>query len=237
MKPKIKVAPSMLGGDFGSLADEAKKMQDAGADWLHIDIMDGHFVPNFTLGPRAVAAIKRATPNIFLDVHLMIYNPYDYIERFIEAGANSITIHFEATENVAETLEFIRRCNVKAGLAFNPGTTESFIPKYLDKCDLMLFMTVNPGFGGQAFIPDVLKKIEFTRDICNKLDIRAGGITPKEGTMEYNTLPAFDIQVDGGINFETAKQCVAAGANILAAGTYLLQSANPQQAIHDLKNL
>ena len=129
-------------------------------DYLHIDVMDGHFVPNLTLGPVVVAAINRST-DMFLDVHLMMYNPFDYIERFVEAGADRLTIHFEATEEVDETLAYIRKCNVKAGLAFCPETSMSMVPRYLDKCDMVLLMTVHPGFGGQAFMPEVLEKIQF----------------------------------------------------------------------------
>lgn len=232
-KKKIKIAPSILAGDFGHLADEAKRIEDSGADYLHCDVMDGHFVPNLTFGPQAVAAINRAT-DMFLDVHLMIYNPFDYVERFVEAGADMLTFHFEATEDVEETLAYIRKCNIKAGLAFCPETSLSFIPKYLDKCDMLLLMTVHPGFGGQAFMPDVLEKIQFAREVCDKLRIRAGGVTAKT-EAEVPNLPPFDIEVDGGITKETAQQCIDAGANVIVAGTYTFREANMKQAVQSLR--
>ncbi len=208
------IAPSILAADFAKLGEEAKRAEDAGADHLHIDIMDGHFVKNLTLGPRTVAAMKRSC-SLFLDVHLMIYTPYDYVEQFVESGADQITFHFEATEDVMETIDFIHRCGIKAGLAFCPETSESMMVKYIDKVDNLLLMTVNPGYGGQKFIPEVLDKVRFVRALSEKVV----------------------IQVDGGINLETANEAVKAGANALVAGSYLYHHANMKQAILELRGL
>ena len=205
-KPKsdIKVEPSIFAADFTKLGEEAKRCAAAGADAIHFDIMDGHFVRNLSLSPKALAAVNRST-DMFLDVHIMVYNPYEYVEDLVKCGADQITFHFEATEDIAETLDFIKKCGVKAGLAFCPETSYSLIPKYLDKIDTLLLMTVNPGWGGQAFITDVLDKIQFARKTINDLDLKV------------------DIQVDGGIDEKTAKQCVEADANNLVAGTYLFK--------------
>lgn len=230
----LRIEPSILSGDFGRLAEEAKRVEQSGADGLHIDVMDGHFVPNLTLGPKAVVAIRKAVPKFFLDVHLMTYNPYDFVERFVEAGADRITFHFEATEDVEETLEYIRKCNRKAGLAFRPETSFSMVPKYLDKCDLILLMTVSPGFGGQAFMPEVLEKVKLVREGCNRRRIRQGGLVV-DGARPAESLPPFDIQVDGGINAETAKLCVEAGANVLVSGTYLWSGGDLKKGVERLR--
>lgn len=238
-KKVIKIAPSIFAGDFGRLADEAKRIEDAGADSIHIDIMDGHFVPNLSLSPRALAAINRAT-SLFLDVHIMVYNPFDYIEQLVEYGADSISFHFEATEEVEETIEYIRRCNVKVGLAFCPETSFSMIPKYLNLIDMLLIMTVNPGFGGQKFMPEMLEKVKLARDICNRFNIRQGGISFEKDASTHDPrrlLPEFDIQVDGGITDQTAKQCVEAGANVLVAGTYLFHGNDMAKKIKEMKQL
>lgn len=226
----LQICPSILSADFGRLAEEAKRLELAGADAIHVDIMDGHFVPNLTLGPRALASIRRATTT-FLDVHIMVYNPYDYIERLAESGADRITFHFEATEDIEDTIEFIRRCGKKAGVAFRPETSFSMIPKYLNECDLVLLMTVSPGFGGQPFMREVLEKIKMTREYCEKYGIRQGGIS--KPTV---SLPPFDIQVDGGINVGTADACVKAGANVLVSGDYLFKQPDMKKAIAELRN-
>lgn len=226
----IQICPSILSGDFGRLADEARRLEQAGADAIHVDIMDGHFVPNLTLGPRALSAIRKAT-RLFLDVHIMIYNPFDFVEAFVQAGGDRITFHFEATEDVEDTIAFIRKCGKKAGLAFRPETSFSMIPKYLYLCDLILLMTVSPGFGGQKFMPEVVEKVRQTRGYCEKHGIRQGGIV-KQGL----SLPPFDIQVDGGINVETGRTCVEAGANVLVSGDFLFNQPDLKQAIENLRN-
>ncbi len=213
-----RVFPSIMAADVSNLSLEVSRLKDLGADGIHIDIMDGHFVPNLTFGPQIVAAINRHT-DLFLEVHLMMYNPYDYIERFIEAGADRVIFHFEATEDVADTLYYIRKCNAQAGLAFCPDTSSEMIPKFLDKTDLVLLMTVHPGFGGQAFLPEILEKVRYTSEMCRQLNTSS-----------------VEIEVDGGIDDKTASSCRDAGATTLVSGSYLFKSPDMRQAIQMLKN-
>lgn len=216
-KEDIVIAPSIFASDFGRLAEEAKRCEEAGADCIHVDIMDGHFVPNLTLGPRALAAINRAT-DLFLDVHIMVYNPFDFVERLVESGADRITFHFEATEEVEDVLSYIRKANIEAGLAFRPETAADFALRYIDQCDLFLMMTVPPGFGGQKFHEEVLDKVRFLRQ-----------------ELERRGKPVFPIQVDGGVDDKTAKACIEAGANVLVSGTYLFKQKSMREGIETLR--
>ncbi len=222
MKNKIWIEPSILSGDFGALGSEAKRLELAGADAIHVDIMDGLFVPNLTLGARAVGAINRAT-DLFLDVHLMIYNPYDHIAEFVKMGADRITFHLEATEDVEGTIEAIRRCGVEVGLAIKPGTAVELLLPYLGLCDLILIMTVNPGFGGQEFLPDMVEKIKDLSDIYERLLL--------EGKIDKKVR----LQVDGGINCETGRACVKSGADTIVSGSHLFNAADMAQSIKNLR--
>ena len=213
MKEFIYFEPSLIAADWGRMADEAKSCFDSGAEILHLDVMDGHFVPNLTMGPALVKAVKKAVPNMILDVHLMLYNPDDYVEKFIEAGADEITFHLEATEEIEHILNYIRVCGKKSGLAIKPETSETLLLKYLDQAHKLLIMTVEPGFGGQSFIPEMLDKVRFLRDSATKLDI------------------AIDIQVDGGINYETGKASIEAGANRLVTGTHFFKQKDRKEAV------
>ena len=195
---KILIAPSILAADFGRFAAEAQRTEAAGADWLHCDVMDGNFVPNITFGPDVVAALRKAT-KLPLDVHLMIARPDLFAERFLDAGADNLIVHVEAQHDVAKTLALIRSRGKRAGLSLNPPTPVAQVFPFLDQVTEVLVMTVNPGFGGQAFIPEMLEKIRELR----------------------RRAPQLDINVDGGINSETGRRCVEAGANALVSGNAL----------------
>lgn len=214
----VKVAPSILSADFRNLEAEIKKVEKAGADLIHVDVMDGHFVPNITIGPLVVKAVRKVT-KLPLDVHLMIENPDRYIPDFAKAGADIITIHAEASKNLDEDIELVNQNNVKPGVVVNPDTPVDSIFHVLDKVAMVLLMTVNPGFEAQAFIPEVLPKI---RKLKSKI---------------RNQKLNVDIEVDGGINLETAPRAVEAGANVLVAGSAIFYAKDYKAVIQKLKSL
>ena len=213
-----KIAPSILSADISKLGEDIQMLDKGGADWIHIDVMDGHFVPNLTFGPNVVAAAKNYT-DLPLDVHLMVEEPEKMINGFAEAGATGISIHAEATKNIHQVMQHIKSLNVQAGVVINPGTAVSFIEPVLSIVDMVLVMTVNPGFGGQSFIPETLKKIE-------KLDAYR-----KENDLSYL------IQVDGGVNEETIQLCHEAGADVFVAGSNVFGAKSPADQIQKLKHL
>jgi ribulose-phosphate 3-epimerase len=204
---KIKISPSILSADFSQLGNEIKKLEDGGADLIHVDVMDGHFVPNLTIGPPVIKALKKNC-SIKFDVHLMISPVHKYIEAYADAGADIITIHPEATEDLSASISKIKELKKKVGVSLNPQTKIGVIKDYLNQIDLVLVMSVNPGFGGQKFMPEVLDKIKELKNI------------QKEQKIE------FDIEIDGGINFENSKSAIEAGANILVSGTTVFKSNN-----------
>ena len=219
MKSKVKVSASLLAADFSRLASDVKMVEDAGADLLHLDIMDGHFVNNISFGPGIVKSLQGKT-NLPFDTHLMIENPQRYIKEFAEAGSKNITFHIEAVKNpkkTAKLIKLIKKAGCSPGISLNPPTPISQIKPFLKNVDLILIMTVEPGFGGQEFISSALRKIRELRKIIDRKKLRV------------------DLEVDGGINQETAKMAVSAGANILVVGTYLFQSENIKKRVEELK--
>ena len=204
---KIQVSPSILAADFSQLGKEIKRLEEGGADLIHVDVMDGHFVPNLTIGPPVIKALKKNC-SIKFDVHLMISPVHKYIEAYADAGADIITIHPEATDDLSESISKIKKLKKKVGVSLNPETKVSIIKEHLEKIDLVLIMSVNPGFGGQKFMPEVLDKIKELKMIQKNKNIN------------------FDIEIDGGINFENSKIAIEAGANILVSGTTIFKSNN-----------
>ena len=204
---KIQISPSILSSDFSQLSNEIKRLEDGGADMIHVDVMDGHFVPNLTIGPPVIKSLKKHS-SILFDVHLMISPVHKYIKAYADAGADIITIHPEATDDINSSISLIKELNKKVGVSLNPKTRVDVIIEHLSKIDLVLIMSVNPGFGGQKFMPEVLSKIEELKQLRTTKDLD------------------FDIEIDGGINFENSKMAIRAGANILVSGTTIFKSNN-----------
>jgi ribulose-phosphate 3-epimerase len=212
----IKIAPSILNADFGHLADAVQRAAAGGADWIHVDVMDGQFVPNLTLGPMVVEAIKRAT-SLPLDVHLMIDDPRRYLARFRDAGADGLTIHLEADRHPHRTLTEIRSLGARAGLAINPGTPVASVMDMVDQLDLLLVMSVNPGFGGQTFIDNSLVKLRQARQLLSRRN------------------PDCELEVDGGIKLANAPLVAEAGASVVVAGSFVYEGASPEANIAALR--
>ena len=212
---KIKVAPSLLSADFSKLGEEIRQLCKNGADMLHVDVMDGHFVPNLTIGPVVIKDIKKSS-TVPLDVHLMMTNPLQYLQAFIDAGADRITLHIEMDDDIDDALDYLRQQGIKRGICLKPKTKAEDLIPYLDKIDFVLIMTVEPGFGGQSFMTDQLKKISDVKKIIQNRPI--------------------DIEVDGGINDKTGALCVQNGADILVAGNYIFKASDIKDAILKLKN-
>ncbi|MCH6267132.1 MULTISPECIES: ribulose-phosphate 3-epimerase [Neobacillus] len=212
----VKIAPSILSADFAKLGEEIIAVEKGGADYIHVDVMDGHFVPNITIGPLIVEAIRPVT-KLPLDVHLMIENPDQYIEAFAKAGADYITVHVEACRHLHRTIQNIKSYGVKAGVVLNPATPVESIQHIIGDIDMVLLMSVNPGFGGQKFIPEVLPKIKKVKQMAVEKGVE------------------IEIEIDGGVNPETAKLCIEAGANVLVAGSAIYNQADYAKAISHIR--
>jgi len=219
MRKQRKIAPSILAADFSRLCEQIKLVEKGGAEIIHVDVMDGHFVPNISIGPPVVSSVRKCT-KLFLDVHLMITHPLDYIDAFVKAGADNITFHVEADDDVRDVINKIKSHNIKAGISIKPATSVSVVKDYIELVDLFLIMSVEPGFGGQKFITESLDKLREAQEL-----------------LISKNLPHVDIEVDGGVGLENIKQISDAGAEIIVAGSEIFKADDPAKQFEDMNRI